>query len=100
MDILTTLYMATGFVFAAGFIPQIRTLLKDRSGAVAINLTTCATFTICTVISFLYAWLNNGDVYFMLGSGLCAIGNGAVFLIALKRRLEMQAVCVRMQQQY
>lgn len=88
MDILTTLYMATGFIFAVGFIPQIITLIRDQSGAVSINITTYFTFTLCSIISFLYAWLNNGDVYFMLGTGLCTIGNSVVTGLAIAKRLQ------------
>lgn len=86
MDTLTFLYTATGFIFGAAFVPQIITLLRDTSGAAAINLLTAATFTICTAISLAYAIVNNGDVYFMFGTAVCMLGNLTVFVLAALRR--------------
>lgn len=95
MDTLTLLYTATGFVGAAAFVPQIVTLIKDKSGAVAINLGTYSVFTLTTLISFLYAWQNNGDLYFTLVSGVFVLGNATVFSLALKRRMELRGVPIQ-----
>ncbi len=86
MDILTILYTATGFIFGIAYVPQIITLLKDTSGAAAINLTTAFLFTVCSTISCAYAVVNNGDLYFVFGTAVCTIGNITVLVLALLRR--------------
>lgn len=88
MDILTILYTISGFVVAAGFIPQIVKLLSDDSEAAAMSLTALAIFSVCTIIGFLYACINNGDVFMMLDYGLCSLGETTVLLLAFIRRYQ------------
>jgi hypothetical protein len=87
VDILSILYVAVGFVFALAFVPQIRTLLRDETGAASISLSTWGLFSACNVITLLYAIDHNGDPYFILCSAMCTMGNFAVFGLSLSRRL-------------
>jgi len=88
MDILTILYTVSGFVVAAAFIPQIIKLLDDDTGAGAMSLLALAIFANCTLIGFLYACFNNGDVFMMLDYGLCATGEFSVLFLASIRRFQ------------
>lgn len=86
MDTLTFLYTATGFFTGAAFVPQIIALLKDRSGAEAVSLSSVFMFTLCSVVVCAYALVNNGDVYFVFGTAVCTVGNIAVFTLAAWRK--------------
>ncbi len=61
MTILSALYVAASLVFALAYVPQIRTLWRDRSGAVSTNLASWAMFSAANIITFLYALQANGD---------------------------------------
>ncbi len=88
MDILTGLYSISGLIFGAAFVPQIVTLIKDRSGAASISLSTWIVFAVCSVISLLYACTHNGDVYFIFCSSVGVAGNLAVLMLAMMRRMQ------------
>lgn len=90
MDILATLYLATGIAFAIAFLPQIRMLWRDQTGAASISLASWGMFSACSVITVLYAWQVNGDPYFIATTALCAAGNLAVFSLASYRRMQQQ----------
>lgn len=86
MELLTLAYTATGIVFGIAFIPQIRTLLRDQSGAEALNLSTWGLFTLCNLITFLYALINVHDPYFIFCSAICLIGNTMVFSLGCAKK--------------
>lgn len=88
---LTTLYLVTGIIFGLAFLPQIRTLLRDQTGAASINLATWGMFAACNIIALLYVIKVNGDTYFIVTTALCAIGNLAVFGLAAYRRLQQRS---------
>lgn len=91
MDLLTILYTISGLVFGMAFVPQIRTLLTDTSGAVAINLSTWVMFSLCSAVTLIYACLHNGDMYFIFCSAICLIGNIVVLTLASLRRVTVPA---------
>jgi lipid-A-disaccharide synthase-like uncharacterized protein len=87
MDTITFLYTVSGFIFGAAFIPQIKTLLHDKTGAVSISISTWIMFTLCSMITLLYAFTHNGDGYFIFCTAVCVIGNTCVLTLASFRRL-------------
>jgi uncharacterized protein with PQ loop repeat len=88
MDILSALYVMVGFVFTIAFIPQLRTLWRDRTGAASVSISTWAMFSACNVITLLYAITHTTDSNFIFCSAMCTLGNLAVFTLALWRRLK------------
>lgn len=88
MDILAALYVAVGFVFTIAFIPQLRALWRDRTGAASVSLSTWALFSACNVITLLYAITHTNDINFIFCSAMCTVGNIAVFGLAVLRRLK------------
>ena len=92
MDILSLLYVAAGFVFALAFVPQVRALLRDTTGAASISLSTWALFTLCNCITLAYAIAHNGDPYFVFCTAMCTLGNMVVFGLALVRRSQVVRV--------
>ena len=91
MDILSALYLMVGFVFAVAFIPQLRALWHDRTGAASVSLSTWAMFSACNIVTLLYAITHTNDVNFIFCSAMCTLGNLAVFSLALYRRLKKRA---------
>jgi hypothetical protein len=91
MDTLTLLYGMTGFLCSMAFVPQITTLISDRSGAKSLSLTSLTMFTACSVISLLYAIQHNGDGAFIFCAGCGTIGNVIVLSLALLRRYQAVA---------
>jgi hypothetical protein len=91
MDIITLLYTLSGVMFGAAFIPQIKTLLHDKTGAVSISISTWMMFTVCSMITLLYAFTHNGDGYFIFCTVVCVIGNTCVLTLATFRRVTQKA---------
>lgn len=95
MDTITMLYSANGLVFGAAFLPQIVTLVRDKSGALAMNLATWALFSACSMITFLYACTHNGDNHFIFCSAIGTFGNTSILLLGGLRRLQYAYVARR-----
>ncbi len=91
MDILTLAYSISGLVFGAAFIPQIITLIKDRTGAASVNLSTFTLFSLCSIISTVYAIVKVGDGFLIFCTGICTLGNIIVLLLACLRRYQVYA---------
>ncbi len=92
MDTVTLLYTSNGMVFGAAFLPQIVTLIKDRSGAVSMNLATWGLFTLCSLITLVYACTHNGDNHFIFCSAIGTLGNTMIFMLGSLRRLQYSVV--------
>lgn len=87
MDIISLFYTFSGFLFGAAFIPQIATLIKDRSGAVSFSISSCAIFTLCSLAGLLYAITHSTDSYFIFCSFVGVGGNLSVLTLSAFRRL-------------
>lgn len=87
-DTITMLYTSNGLIFGAAFLPQILSLIKDKSGAVTVNLATWGLFTLCSLVTLTYACLHNGDHHFIFCSIIAMIGNFSVLSLAAARRLQ------------
>jgi len=95
MDVLALLYSFSGLVFGAAFIPQVVTLLKDTSGAASFNISTWSIFTLCNLVTLLYAVTHTGDHYFVFCSAIGVIGNLSVLTLGAVRRLHPAKVTAR-----
>jgi hypothetical protein len=87
MDLITILYSFSGLVFGFAFFPQIATLVKDKSGAASMSLSTWAIFTACSIITFLYA-CTHGDKQFIFCSAIGTAGNVSILIIGAVRRMQ------------
>ena len=90
MEVIQFLYLGAGIVFSLAFVPQIINLCKDKSGAVSVSITTWGLFSICSVITLLYAVQVNHDANFMLTALLGTLGNLTVLGLAVWRRITFQ----------
>ena len=88
-EALIILYSLSSVMFGLGFIPQIITLYKDTTQAEAFSLGTSLTFSLATLIAFLYAVFINGDFYFTLSAGSCLVGNLTILVLGCVRRFEL-----------
>ncbi len=86
------LYSANGMVFGAAFLPQIYALIKDKSGAISVNLATWSLFSTCSLITFAYAYSHNGDGHFIFCSAIGTIGNLSVLMLGTIRRLQYAVI--------
>ena len=92
MDVITTLYSATGFITLMAFVPQLAALLKDRTASIALNLSTWGLFATSSTITFIYACSHNGDSHFIVCSAIGTIGNASIFFTAILRRFQCLAL--------
>lgn len=95
---LELVYLLSGIVFGLAYIPQIITLWHDRTGAVAMSISSRAIYAACNLIGLIYAVIINGDIYFVLFSFIATLGCLAILLLAVMRRLELHYLptkCVR-----
>ncbi|HEU5046237.1 MAG TPA: hypothetical protein VFT64_00165 [Rickettsiales bacterium] len=95
MDAITTLYSANGLIFGAAFLPQIVTLIKDKSGALTMNLATWSLFSACSLVTFIYACTHNGDHHFIFCSAIGTFGNTSILLLGTMRRMQYALVTRR-----
>ena len=95
MDTISTLYTISGMLFGAAFLPQIITLIRDRSGAVSTNLSTWGMFALCSLITLTYAYTHNGDIHFVFCSAIGTAGNMSIFTLGIVRRLQYAKVTLR-----
>lgn len=83
---LTWLYAATGPLLACAYLPQLVVLWRDDSGARATSLLTWAVWSLCLLVTVLYAWRLNPDPVFLFTSTCSFLGCTSVFLLACLRR--------------
>lgn len=83
---LTFLYSLGAVITAISYMPQIWRLLNDKSHADSISLQTYGLWVYATSVSFLYATLINGDIFFMLSTGCCFAGCTTITLLVLFNR--------------
>lgn len=88
MDIIALLYAVAGFVFSAACLPQLRTLLRDETGAASLSLSSWAMFSMCNLITLSYALTHTQDSLFILCSLLCTLANSSVLALACVRRVQ------------
>lgn len=86
MDIISFLYGLTGILIGISYIPQIVTLLRDRTGAAAINLSMWIMLTACASITLLYALTRMPDPLFIATSAVAVTGNISIVSLVLLRR--------------
>ena len=86
MDTLSILYSLNGLIIGTAFLPQIVTLMKDRSGAVSTSISSWLIFTIVSVISLAYGMAKLHDALFIYCSAVSVLGNGAILILSIYRR--------------
>ncbi|MDE3016210.1 MAG: hypothetical protein KGI29_04725 [Pseudomonadota bacterium] len=86
MDTLSALYSLNGLIVGAAFLPQVITLLKDRSGAVAISISSYLIFNVIGLISLAYGVLKLHDALFIFYCVISVVGNLVVLGLAIYRR--------------
>lgn len=84
--LLSGLYVLTGPLLTAAYIPQLIALWHDNTRARALSLLTWATWSLALAITVAYAALVNHDTLFFLTSLCSCIGCIAVFLLACIKR--------------
>jgi hypothetical protein len=84
--ILTKLYPVCGVVLIASYLPQIRVVWADTSGARAVSLVAWGFWVMTSAISSLYAWLVVADFAFTCVSLGSLLGSSGVLGAALWRR--------------
>lgn len=91
-DTITMLYTSNGIIFGAAFLPQILSLIRDKSGAVSVNLATWGLFTVCSLVTLAYACMHNGDNHFIFCSCVAMLGNLSVLSLGAMRRFQYAIV--------
>ena len=86
MAFLQFLYASTAFIGLVSFMPQMLKLLKDSSGAESISIVTLALWVLTSNISLAYALVINGDMLFIFGATVFAVGNSTTLLLAVYNR--------------
>lgn len=84
--ILTDLYPVCGILLVASYLPQVRVVWADRSGARAVSLLAWGFWVMTSAVSSLYAWLVVGDSAFTGVSLGTFLGSSAVLGTAIWRR--------------
>lgn len=92
MHTIQVLYLMTGGVFAAAFVPQIISLIRDKTGAASVSLVTWGIFSFCSIVTLVYAAQINQDLNFIITAALGTVGNLTVFCMAAYRRLGKHAL--------
>lgn len=95
MDTITLLYSANGLIFGAAFLPQIMTLIKDKSGAASTTLSTWCMFSVCSLVTLIYACTHNGDSHFIFCSAIGTIGNISILMLGGIRRMQYAVLVKR-----
>jgi uncharacterized protein with PQ loop repeat len=85
-QVLTTVYSANGLIAALVYLPQIRAIWNDASGAKSISLVTWSVWATTSTVTFLYGWQVLHDRPMMVAAGVSASGTLAILLASLYRR--------------
>jgi hypothetical protein len=70
IQLLTVAYGVMGFVSLAGYGPQFLAFWRNPSLCQNTPLTTWSVWSVQTVVFHIYAWVVNGDMMFILTTGL------------------------------
>ncbi len=79
--VISFLYAATGIVAILGYIPTIRDLIKNNRGA---NFHSYVVWTLCSVISFLYALIVISDLLLEIVTGLNLAACAIIMILTLR----------------
>jgi uncharacterized protein with PQ loop repeat len=90
-QVLTTVYSANGLLAALVYLPQIRAIWNDASGAKSISLVTWSVWATTSTVTFLYGWQVLHDRPMMVASGVSASGTLAILVASLYRRRQAAA---------
>lgn len=74
-SLLTVMYLTTQIGYLSGYIPQIVKLLNCQESTQGVSWVSWGMWSVAGVFSFLYALLNNGDIFLILTTGLIGLGN-------------------------
>jgi hypothetical protein len=73
-QVLTTVYSANGLLAALVYLPQIRAIWNDASGAKSISLVTWSVWATTSTVTFLYGWQVLHDRPMMVASASAPAG--------------------------
>jgi len=90
-QVLTTVYSANGLLVALVYLPQVRAIWNDASGAKSISLLTWSVWVTTSTVTFLYGWLVLHDRPMMVASAISTSGTLAVLGASLYRRRQASA---------
>jgi len=85
-EVLTAVYSANGLLVALVYLPQIRAIWNDASGARSISLLTWGVWTTSSCVTLLYAWLVVRDGPMMAAAAASTTGSLGVLGASVYRR--------------
>ena len=85
-QVLTTVYSANGLLVALVYLPQIRAIWNDPSGARSISLLTWSVWATSSCVTLLYGWLVLRDGPMMVGAAASTTGSLGVLGASVYRR--------------
>lgn len=87
MEILTFLYMTTGFVTVFSYISQIRALLLDTTKSLSVAKSSWLIWSYTSIVAFAYALLAVSDVPLAIIAGVNCFGCLIVTSLVLYNQL-------------
>jgi uncharacterized protein with PQ loop repeat len=91
MGVIEALFLANCGISIASYLPQLVKLVKDKTDSASVSIGSWMIWVYTSAISFIYALFENGDLLFMLSSGLavffCALVLG---ILAFNRHLKFR----------
>jgi uncharacterized protein with PQ loop repeat len=85
-QVLTTVYSANGLLAALVYLPQIRAIWNDASGAKSVSLLTWSVWATSSSVTLLYGWLVLHDRPMMVAAAVGTSGSLGVLAASLYRR--------------
>ncbi|WP_243372541.1 PQ-loop repeat-containing protein [Geotalea sp. SG265] len=85
---IRSLYALNGIVAVLLYLPQIRSILKNRANVGSFSLVTFGGWSVGSVITTLYAWTFVRDPLFGTVSLANMLGSGTVFSLVAASRLK------------
>ncbi|ACM20048.1 hypothetical protein Geob_1690 [Geotalea daltonii FRC-32] len=85
---IRSLYALNGIVAVLLYLPQIRTILRNKEEVGSFSLITFGGWSVGSIITALYAWTLIGDPMFAAVSLANMLGSGTVFTLVAGRRLK------------
>lgn len=86
--IIILMYTCAAFVNMVSFLPQVFTLLRDRTRSSSISLQTQSMWMYTVTSGVLYAYIVMGDPVFMLAATVTFIGCSSVTLLTVFNRIK------------
>lgn len=90
-QVLTTVYSANGLLMALVYLPQIRAIWNDASGARSISLLTWSVWAASSCVTLLYGWLVLRDGPMTIAAAASASGSLGVLGASVYRRHNAKA---------